>query len=95
MRARFTIVTRLFFSAQEEGLFSGWIRLIDPDGQEVLRNAFELEAPISEADGTGVYIDSIGGFETTFRTAGEFQFQIGKDGEEPVIFPLYVAVKER
>jgi hypothetical protein len=90
-----SIVTRLFFSAAEEGKFVGAMRLIDPDGQEVLKSAIHLDVPASDADGTGVYMDSVGQFEITIRKLGEYQFLIGKDGEEPSVFPFYVAQKGR
>src|SRR5689334_11203545 len=68
------IATRMFFPSEEEGRFEGFIRAIDPDGQEVLKAPIDVTASISESDATGVYADSIGEFKLTIRKLGEYQF---------------------
>ena len=88
------IVTRMFFPAEEEGPFKGFMRVIDPDGQEVLRAAVDMDVPVSESDGTGVYADSVGGFKLSFLKLGEYQFHIGRIGGEVFEFPLYVSLKQ-
>jgi len=93
MKVRFSMVTRLFFSSDEEGQFAGSVSLIDPDGLTLLSAPIELGVPISELDGTGVFIDSIGEIEITFRKRGEHQFHLSRNGGEATVIPLYVSSK--
>ena len=89
-RSDFTIATRLYFTAAEKGEFSGFIRMIDPDGRQLAESPIRLNVPIPEQDVTGVYADSIGGFSITFRNLGEFQFHFIQPEKEPFVFPFYV-----
>jgi hypothetical protein len=92
-RLQGSIATRLYFSAEEEGKYSGCLRMIDPDGRELFRSPIELDVPISESDVTGVYMDTVGAIEITLRKTGEYQFHIGNPEGELFIFPLYVSQK--
>ena len=93
-RAELTVATRMFFSAEEEGEFSGMMRVIDPDGKQLAESPIKLEVPIPEEDATGIYVDSVGAFSLTFRSLGEYQFHFVQEGKEPIIFPLYVSQPE-
>lgn len=90
-RAEFTIATRMFFSAEEEGEFSGAVRVIDPDGQQLAESAIKLDVPIPAEDATGIYVDSVGAFSLTIRSFGEYQFHFVQKNQEPFVFPLYVS----
>jgi hypothetical protein len=92
---RFSIASRLFFNAAEEGRFVGNFRLVDPDGAEVTRSVMEFDVKIHDSDTTGVFVDAIGELAVNFRTAGEYHFMLEASNQEPIVIPFYVAVKTR
>jgi hypothetical protein len=88
---RFMIATRLFFSLEERGRFSGLFRLIDPDACEIARSPMEFDIVISESDVTGVFVDAVGEMAVTFKTTGEHQFHLESQGQLPIVIPFYVS----
>lgn len=92
IRVSFTLATRLFFSSDEEGRFSGRLSFNSPDGAKLLDSPIELDVPIFENDGTGIYIDSVGAVHATLTTPGEHQFHFHAPGVDAIIFPFYIAL---
>ena len=88
------MVTRLFFSSEEEGYYYGVIKLMDPDGREILRSPIDLNVPIFEEEGTGIYMDAVGEVKATIETFGEFQFRVEGFEGDVQIFPFYIFQKK-